>query len=153
MSKIYKLKEGKDLSDCVALEDYGFEINPIAEVVTKVVNQPLDGEAVNFLLKELYNNPGWKEKFYKPNKKMFIKEYNLKYNKKGEIIYNDEIKEFLTTWFCIIDLEDGWVGFTHCDKRNKMIYYGAKIIEKYCPKELFNLLASGLVEEAEVEEE
>jgi len=151
MSKIYKVKEGKTIKDFLPLEDNGFEVNAINEMVLKQVNQSLYGEAVNFLLKNIYNNPEWKKKFYDKNKKMFLKEYKLKY-KNGEIVMNESFEKLLTTWFLIIEMEDGWVGFTHCDKRNRMVYYGSKVIEKYCPSELFMLLSNGLIEEVEITE-
>jgi len=153
MNKIYKLKDGIDIKDCLILEEYGFDIEPISELITIAVPQPFDGSAVDFLLTKIYANPQWKKEFYDKNRKMFKQEYDLKFDKAGHIVITDKFKEILTTWFLIIELDNGWVGFTHCDKRNQMVYYGKKVLDDYCPREIFHLLDLGLIEEAEVEEE
>ena len=153
MGVIYKLKNGVTAADFEELADYGYNVAFNSDIILKFVKQPLDGEATQFLLKNYYENPEWKKKFYQENKKAFKKDYDLKYNKDGTLKITPTMKELLTTWIIQIELEDGWVGFTHSDQYNKNVYYGKKVLDKYCYQDIFLLLSKGIIEEYEVSEE
>ena len=151
--EIYRLKPNISAQDFEELEEYGYKTEILQDAVIKFVKQPIDGEAVKFLLTNFYENENWKQKFYLPNKKHFKKQYDLKYRKDGTMVMTPTMEELLTTWVLQIEFEDGWVGFTNVDSGNKMVYYGKGVLDKYCSGEIFTLLSKNLIEVAEIEEE
>lgn len=153
MGVIYKLKNGVTADDFESLMDYGYNVSMNSDIIIKMIEQPLDGEATEFLLKTYYQNPEWKSTFYEEHKKIFKKNYDLRYNKDGTIKMTPTMEQLLKTWILQIELEDGWVGFTHSDMFNKTVYYGKKVIDKYCHQDVFLLLSKGIIEEYEVPEE
>lgn len=149
---IYRIKEGTVLTDFEDLADYGFDAQPIFGAIIKQIDLPLDGDAAQFLRKQYYENPQWIEQIYKPNKKQFKQEYDLRYHKDGTMVMTPSMKKILTTWYLQIEVEDdGWVGFTSSDKNNIIVYYGSNVLDEYCSREIFLLMSKNLIEQVEVE--
>lgn len=150
MAFIYKIKENVHAKDFLELEN-GFCVSKDGKELIKIVHQPLGGKAANFLLTTLYNNEGWKNAHYCKNKRFFKKYYDLKYDKSGNIIITERMKEILETWYLYINFEDGWVGFKSSDELISMVYYGKKILDDYCPREIFTLLSHNLIQQVNVD--
>lgn len=149
MNSVYKLKENYNEDSLLGL---GFTKLPGTNVFAKIVEQEMDSEPVKALLTNYYNNPVWIEKFYNQNKKLFKKELDLKYNKKGEIIMTEKFKKIISSWVVQINSDDeGWVGFTPYDKNDRHVFYNKDILYKFCNKTIMDLFLLELIEEIEVE--
>lgn len=150
MATIYKIKENIDLSK---LEEIGYTLFEDTFTAVKVVKQPLEGAATQYLLNSYYENPKWIKSIYKPSKKRLKKELGLEYSKENKLIFNEKLIEMLTTWFIQIDKsEDKWVGFTSGDKFDTNVFYGKKVLDTYCSEEIKLLKENDLIEELYVEE-
>ena len=147
---VYILKEGADLNGFAKL---GWDIDDDGTIF-KVVKQPVDGGAAKYLLKNYYNNPLWKDRFYKGHEMNFKDKLGLEYDEKGEIIMNDEIESILTDWYIMVDTKDAeegltMIGFGNKDPYDIHVFYGKGILEKYCKEEIEKLLDADLIEEYE----
>ena len=152
MATLYRLKEGADLNKFAEL---GYDITNDGNVIFTIVKQPIDGEAANYLRKNFYDNPKWREKFYNENKEVFKEKIGLEYDDNGEIIMTEKIEKVLTEWFLLVDITDTLdngsilVGFGNKDPFDKHIFYGAGLIKKFCSEEVQKLLDNDLIEEYE----
>ena len=150
MNTIYKIKEDANLE---ILKELGYEVFNNNNSFLKLVTQPLDGEAPSFMIKYFYSNKEWINKVYKKNRTQMQKELGLYYDENGKIEFNEQFLSIITSWFIQIDLQDdGWVGFTSADKFDTNVFYGSKVLEKYCFHEIEMLKKYDLIEELKVEE-
>ncbi|WP_281512246.1 hypothetical protein [Mammaliicoccus vitulinus] len=150
---IYKLKNNKE---CLQqLLDNGWQYIPETNntLIFKYVRQPLDSDLVQGSLNNIYNNPEWKEKFYKKHKKILKEKLDLEYNywtDKAKL--SKEFCDILTLWNMQCSIyDDCFIGFTSLDPFDTNVYYNKKILDKYCTEEIHFLLENNLIEEFVVE--
>lgn len=143
MNTVYKLKKNFDEEK---LKELGYIYLEDSKDFVKVIEQPLGSGPVQYLLNNYYENKKWRKLFYNKNKKEMKDKLKLNYDRKGNIIYNDEFVEMLTTWFIEID-ETNWVGLTSADQFDTNVFYNKKVLDSYCEKEIEILKEHDLIEE------
>jgi hypothetical protein len=149
MAKVYSLKENFTFEE---FEEIGYSVFPNEQKIIKVVEQPLDGKAVESILNQYYRNPKWKEEIYDKNPSHFIKELGLKYNKNGDIKMTKKFQEVLKSWLIQIDLSDDlWIGFTSFDWYDQHVFFACSILDEFCKDEIEILKEHNLIEVIEVE--
>lgn len=152
MAVLYRLKEGADLNEFAKL---GYDITDEGNVIFTIVKQPIDGEAAGYLLRNFYNNPEWKKRFYNDNKEIFKERIGLEYDENGKIIMNEKIESVLTEWVLLVDTDDPLdngsilIGFGSRDPFDKHVFYGARLLREHCGEEIQKLLDNNLIEEYE----
>lgn len=150
MAIVYKIKDDIDFNE---LGKLGWDIVPNFNnlIFFKIVEQPLDSELPQLLLKNFYKNPRWIKEIYNKNKKEIVKQIGLEYDKNGEIIMSEKFVDTLKTWMLELDLSDSnWIGFKNLDIFNKNVMYNCKILDKFCENEIKLLKENNLIEEYEV---
>lgn len=150
MPKVYTLKEDIDFNE---LGKLGWDVIPNSNnlLFFKIVEQPLDSDLPNLLLRNFYENPEWIKRFYNNHKKEISKQIGLKYDENNNIIMSEKFKDTLTMWNLEVDLSDClWLGFKCLDPYNKNTLYNKVILDKYCKEEIEKLKEADLIEEYEV---
>lgn len=150
INKIYKLKEC-DLNEL----DTIFELDPITHNMYAVLKVSYDHELVKFLLINFYGNEQWIKEIYRLNKKFFINELGLKYDKEGKIKLTKEFKEIVTTWIVECEVqEDGdrSISLRPVDIRTNFAFYNTRILDKYCYEIIQKLKEKDLIIEEEINE-
>lgn len=147
--KVYKIKDNIDINYFGTIN---YDLFPnTTSIVFKIIPQPIEGELAQATLKNIYNNPLWKERFYEKYKKRLIQELGLKYGKDGKAILSKKFESILTKWRIQIDFQDDrWVGFTSLDFFDNSVYYNTKVLDKYCHDEIQFLKSLDLLEEVDV---
>lgn len=155
---VYQTKEKCDVEK---LKELGFELLPDVvcgfennkDIYFKIVQQPLDGECVNELIK-FYNNIAEKicsDKFVrKAHAKMGIK-FRKKKNKYYLLVSN-ELREMFSLWRIEINLqEDGTNVYFTISDGNMPRFHAEIVMEKYCKNDIEALVQNGIIEKVEIQ--
>lgn len=154
MSYIYVLKDGYDLEK---LKEIGFDYMPSdivgkenEKIIYKIVEQPIDGECVNELIK-FYNKIALKICTDKIAKKAH-EAMGIKFTKRKntyKLYVTDELLEMFSLWRIEINLEIGELYFTISDGNMPSFYDAELVLDKYCKDEIDLLIANNLIEKVE----
>lgn len=149
MDKVYKIK---DTVDNNLFGEIGYDLIPTLDLtVVKVVPLDYEHELVQYKIKQFYNNPEWRDKFYKPNKKIFKERFDLRYSRDGQLKPTPTFIEMITNWQLLIELKgDRWLGFSTLDTSDSSVYYNKDLLDKYFPEEIEELKKRDVLEEVEV---
>lgn len=146
---IYKVKDEIEIN----VFNKDFDLFPgTSSVIFKLVPQKLESDIVQGTLNGFYRNQKWRTEFYDRFKDRIKESTGLKYNRRGEPIFNKKFTNMLINWRIQIDFEDRWIGFTSADPFDHQIFYGKKVLDTYCKDVIDDLLEKGLIEVFEVEE-
>ncbi len=160
---VYKVKAKSKMK----LRNLGFKTLPKKisynrHVLYKVVPQPVDGDCVNGLFNR-YNNEKWQKTFltkesienYK-NIGMEFEELYLEDGTKHMILVDTpEVREMFSMWRLEVDYNDDeglYLSFTIGDGTIPSFYNAEKVLDKYCPNEIKELLEKELIEKEEVQQ-
>lgn len=148
--KVYKIKDEVDNN---VFGEIGYEMIPTADyTIVKVYELGIDHDLPQYKIKQFYGNPEWRDKIYKPNRKVFRERFDLRYDKGGNLKLTPKFTEMITNWQVLIELKgDRWVGFSSLDMSDTSIYYNKELLDKYFPEEIALLKERDLIEEVEVE--
>ncbi len=149
--KVYRIKEGTDLSKFRDLGYEAFDSDP--PTLIKIVPQDINGDLCVGSLNGIYNNPEWRTKIYSYHRKEIEKALGLKY-RHGKAVLGERFKHVLTDWRIQIEpTTDGWLGFSSMDPFDRKIYYASVHLDTYCADEIKTLLDNDLIELIDVEQD
>jgi len=161
MSYIYKLKENANIEK---LKELGYQELPETicpapdnkNYLFKVVLQDTNSDCVLSLI-EFYNKMADKICKDKQQRKLHAS-IGIKFRKKtGKkhyyLMMNKDLRMMFRTWRLEINLKERDIYFTISDGSLPSFYDGELIIEKYCPKEIDELIKNDLVETEELVKE
>lgn len=155
-NRIYKIKDGIEETELNKLAELDYVVVPNEKLnltFVKFVDQPVGGDLYNHLLINYYNNPEWKEKIYKNNKKKIRKKTGIRYDKDGNLIKDEQLEMILVAWRIEMSKDDDyWLGLKSADPFDTNYYYNADLLDKYCSKEIAKLKELELIEEYFVED-
>lgn len=169
MSTVYKIKDG------VTKEDFynaGYlDITPEMlgtptveeEIIYKLVPQKKNSEPVKYAI-AMFDHPDW-QNYHLPNggddyfKLIMGIDFEDVWSEKDgvvkRVVRNKALYNLLKNWRIEINFtekEELWLGFTILDASFPKTFYAKECLDKYCKKEIENLLELGLIEPAVIEQ-
>ena len=150
INKIYKLKKC-DLNKVYTI----FDFDPTTQKVFAVVKVRYADDLVKWLLKNFYENENWIKEVYNLNKKFFINELGLNYDKEGKIKARKRFKDIVTTWIVEGEVQEGGdrgISLRPLDVLTNFAFYNTKILDKYCGEIIQKLKEENLIIEEEIKE-
>ena len=163
MDKIYEVKEGLTSDDFV---DLGYDILPfeitgndivVAKLIKFPFEHPLPQQAINNVL----NNQLWQKVIFKEEGFLeFLNSIGIEFEeyttengeKHNYVIENEALKELVCSWRVEVNLSDPdrWLGFTASDIFLENVYFNVIMLDRYCKKEVEELLELGYISIKEV---
>lgn len=159
MSYIYKFKN----MDIEKIKELGYDKLPETicpapqneNYYFKMVMQPTNSECVLSLI-DFYNKIADKicsdKKLRKAHSDIGINFRKKTGKKHYYLIMNKELRNMFRAWRIELDLEEGDVYFTISDGSLPKFYDAELVLEKYCPKEIEELLINDLIQKEEVKQ-
>lgn len=162
IEQAYKIKDGvvAEMEDLNKFAEMGFDLVPFDNdggqdyILVKICKQDFDGEIVQGSLKNIYNNPSWRDGFYKKHKKNIENAYGLKY-KNGKAVLSDKFRAVLQNWQLRIwsPFDKGILTVHSGDPFEAMEWRNAQTVESIAGNEIDELLAKGYIEPVNLEYE
>lgn len=163
MDKIYEVKNDLTSKDFEALgyEILPFEVTGNDLVVAKLVKFPFEHHLPQQAINNVLNNQMWQKAIFATEGFLeFLNSIGIEFEEytteNGEtrsyVVENEELKELVCNWRVEVNLTDPdrWLGFTASDIFLENVYFNIIMLDKYCKKEVEELLELGYISIKEV---
>ena len=163
MYKIYEVKNDLTAEDFVELgyEILPFEVTGSDLVVAKLIEFPFEHHLPQQAIENVLNNQAWQKAVFETEGFLeFLNSIGIEFEEytteTGEnhsyVEENDELKTIVCNWRVEINLTDPdrWLGFTASDIFLENVYFNVIMLDRYCKKEVEELLELGYISIKEV---
>lgn len=163
MDKIYEVKEDLTSEDFIKIgyEILPFDITGNDLVVAKLIKFPFDHTLPQQAINNVLNNQAWQKAIFKEEGFLeFLNSIGIEFEdyttEDGKthtyVVENDDLKELVCNWRVEVNLTDPdrWLGFTASDIFLENVYFNVIMLDRYCKKEVKELLELGYISIKEV---